>query len=204
MDNTQKPYRKQSPREPAGIPYNYKDLSRQVTLSEDQVQQITSSTTIISQVLSNSLTLSDATPQALGTANPGGSSDASRADHVHDTLNASIGVTFDGAGSALTTDPICDIYVPFNCVIQSCVLLADQAGDVALDIENDAYGSYPPTGGDSIVASAPPTLSSATKSKDTTLTGWTKTLAADSTLRIIISSIATIQRLTLTLKVLRT
>lgn len=113
----------------------------------------------------------------------------------------SIAFSIDGGGSALTTGVKADVYVPYACTITAVTLLADQSGSVVVDIWKDTYANYPPTVADTITAAAKPTLSAATKSQDTTLTGWTKTIAAGDTLRFNIDSISTITRLVLTLTV---
>jgi len=69
--------------------------------------------------------------------------------------------------------------VPFACTITDYYLLANKNVSVVIDIWKDTYANFPPTDADSITASAPPTLTGAAKAKDTTLTGWTKTIAAD-------------------------
>ena len=115
----------------------------------------------------------------------------------------SIGITIDGAGSAITTGIKGDVYVPFDCTIQSAVLLADQTGSAVIDVWADSYANFPPTDADSITASAPPTLSSAAKSEDTTLTGWTTSISAGTTLRFNVDSASTITRVTLMLKVIK-
>lgn len=111
-----------------------------------------------------------------------------------------IALTIDGGGSAITTGIKADVEIPFACTIDRVTLLADQSGSIVIDIWKDTYANYPPTDADSITASAPPTISSATKSQDATLTGWTKTIAAGSTLRFNVDSCTTITRLTLILK----
>jgi len=83
-------------------------------------------------------------------------------------------------------------------------LLADQTGSIVIDIWKDTYANFPPTDGDSITASAPPTITTALKSQDSTLTGWTTTIAANSILRINVDSCTTITRATLFLNVTRT
>jgi hypothetical protein len=55
--------------------------------------------------------------------------------------------------------------------------------------------------GDSITASAKPTLSSAIKSRDATLTGWTTAIAAGDILGFSVSSVTTLTRVTLSLTV---
>lgn len=110
----------------------------------------------------------------------------------------------DGGGSTITTGIKGDLPIDINCTIQSAELLADQTGSIVVDIWKDTYANYPPTVGDSITSSAPPTISSAVKSLDSTLTGWTKTITAGDTLRFNVNSITSITRCTLGLKVLVT
>jgi hypothetical protein len=115
-----------------------------------------------------------------------------------------INIVLDGGGSALTTGVKLDVLVPFACTITQATVLADQSGSIVIDIWKDTYANYPPTVADTITASAKPTLSSAIKAQDSTLTGWTTSIAAGDTLRINIDSITTCTRVTLSLKVTRT
>lgn len=116
-----------------------------------------------------------------------------------------IGCTIDGGGAAITTGIKGEIGpFEFACTIEAVTLLADQSGSIVIDIWKDSYANYPPTDADSITASAPPTLSSAIKSQDGTLTGWTKTIAIGDILRFNVDSITTCQRVTLSMKVKRT
>lgn len=117
--------------------------------------------------------------------------------------NSEIVFSISNSGSVLTTGVKVDgLEIPCNCTIQSVVLTADQSGSVQLDILKSTYSNFPTMS--SIVAAAPPALSSAQKSKDTTLTGWTKDLLEGDLLRITISSVSTITRLTMSIKVLKT
>lgn len=108
----------------------------------------------------------------------------------------------DGGGSVIPTGIVGDLYIPFNCNIYAVTLLADQVGSVVVDIWRDLLTNYPPTIADSIVALAPPTLTSADNSQDTVLTGWTRQIAANSTLRFNINSVTAITRLTIALAVI--
>lgn len=112
-------------------------------------------------------------------------------------------ITFaiDGGGSALTTGVKADVYVPYACTITAVTMLANQSGSVVVDIWKATYASFPPTVANTIVASAPPTISAATHSQDTTLTGWTTSVSAGDTLRFNINSASTITRLNLALTV---
>ena len=77
---------------------------------------------------------------------------------------------------------------------------AAQSGSIVVDIWRDVFGTAPDNA-DSITASAPITLTSAQSSTDTTLTGWTKTLAARNILRFNIDSVTAITRLNILLTV---
>lgn len=70
-------------------------------------------------------------------------------------------------------------------------------GSVVFDLWKDTYANFPPTVADTITASAKPTLSSAAKTEDSTLTGWTKTFSAGDTLRVNVDSASTITLCTL-------
>lgn len=115
-----------------------------------------------------------------------------------------ITIIIDGGGSAITTGIKADLEIPFACTINQVTLLADQSGSVVIDIWKDTYANFPPTDADSITASAPPTISTAIKSQDATLTGWTTSISAGDILRFNVDSVTSIQRVTLSLKITRT
>lgn len=117
------------------------------------------------------------------------------------TRTTSMGITIDGGGSAITTGIKGDLVVPVACTIVSATLVADQSGSIVIDVWKDTYANYPPTVADTITASAKPTLSTAVKSQDTTLTGWTTAVAAGDTIRFNVDSASTVTRITLSLKV---
>ena len=120
------------------------------------------------------------------------------------SLVSSIQFVIDGGGSAITTGVKGYIEVPFACTINQVTLLADQSGSIVVDIWKDSYANYPPTDADSITASAVPTISTATKSQDATLTGWTTSISAGDILGFNVDSITTCTRVTLSSKVTRT
>jgi len=115
-----------------------------------------------------------------------------------------INFVIDGGGSAITTGVKGYIEVPFACTINRVTLLADVSGSIVVDIWKDTYANYPPVDADSITASAPATISSATKSQDSTLTGWTTSITAGDVLGFNVDSITTCTRVTLSLKVTKT
>lgn len=114
---------------------------------------------------------------------------------------ATINFAMDGGGSAITTGLKGFVQVPFNCTIVKVDLLADISGSVVVDIWRDTYANHPPTDADSITAAAPPTISGAVKSTNTTLTGWTTQLNEGDVLAFNVDSAATLTHLTVAIKV---
>lgn len=121
------------------------------------------------------------------------------------TCIAAIGLIIDGGGSTITTGVKGFVEVPFAGTITAATLLSTDAsvtsGSIVIDVWKDTYANYPPTVADTITASAKPTLASATKSRDTTLTGWTTAVAAGDILGFKVDSVTTLTRVTLTLTV---
>ena len=123
---------------------------------------------------------------------------------VADTADVKLGTiqyVIDGGGDAITTGIKGDLEIPFACTITAATALADQTGSIVVDIWKDTYANYPPTDADSITAAAPVTISSATKSQDTTLTGWTVSVTAGDTLRFNVDSVSTVTRCVISLKI---
>lgn len=119
--------------------------------------------------------------------------------------DSGISFVMDGFGTPLATGLQGYIRCPFGGTIISASLLADQAGDMVVDIWKCTYaqfdaGATHPVAGDKITASAPPTLSAAVKSEDTALTGWTKAVTTGDIFAFSISSTSgVIRRATLSL-----
>ena len=111
-------------------------------------------------------------------------------------------ITFgaDGAGTALTTSPAAEWFCPYAGTILANTIVADQSGSLVIGISKSTYAGFPGSLA-SIVASAAPTLSSAQKSTDSTLTGWTISFAAGDVFKFTISSVSTITRFAMTLTV---
>lgn len=112
------------------------------------------------------------------------------------TLN----LVVDGHGTELTTGIKGDAIVDFYCTIVSWSLVADAAGDIALDLWRSSFTGYPPTGTDSIVASSPPTLTGTDKNGDDVLAGWDLDLDAGDIIRLNVDSVTDLTRIVLALK----
>lgn len=120
------------------------------------------------------------------------------------------GIVFivDGGGQTITTGIAGYLSVPFACTITGVTLLGDTSGSIVVDIYKCSYTDFDPTthpaSTDKITASAPPTISSAKKSQDTTLTGWTTAIAANDILAFDVTSVSSMQRVAVNLQVTRT
>jgi hypothetical protein len=112
-----------------------------------------------------------------------------------------LGIVIDGGGSTITTGVKGFVSAPAACTITSATLLSTDAsvtsGSIVIDVWKDTYSNYPPTVADTITASAKPTLSSATKSQDSTLTGWTTSVSAGDILGFKVDSVTTVTRVAL-------
>lgn len=129
------------------------------------------------------------------------------ADDIAMTTNQrtrTITAILNGAGAALTAGVKGDLEIPFACTIDRVTLLADQSGSIVVDIWKDTYANYPPTVADTITAAAKPTITTAVKSQDATLTGWTTAIAAGDILRFNVDSATSIQRVAVSLRVVLT
>lgn len=123
--------------------------------------------------------------------------------YVDATKQSAIEFVIDGGGIAITTGIKGRIEVPYDCTIDTSTVVADQSGSIVIDIWKDTYANLPATDADSITASAPPTLSSATSSTDSTLTGWTTALTKGDWLYFNVDSATTVTNVTLSLKTTR-
>lgn len=121
------------------------------------------------------------------------------------THKAIVSFLIDGGGSAITTGIKGDLVLPdWAGTIVKWTLLGDQSGSIVVDLWKDTYANFPPVDSpDSITASAPPTITTATKGQSSTLTGWTTSFSAGDIIRVNVDSITTLTRVTLALDILR-
>ncbi len=126
---------------------------------------------------------------------------------LFNTLNepaTSITFIFDGGGVALSPGFKGYLEIPFDCGITQAVALADQTGNIIVDIWKTTYDNFPPVDANSITAGAPVTLAAARKSKDTTLSGWITQITAGDILGFNVDSSSTLTRVTLSLTATKT
>lgn len=117
-------------------------------------------------------------------------------------MQLAIPFIIDGGGAVITAGGKGYIQVPFACTINSVTMLADQTGSIVVGIAKGTYAAFNTT--TSIVGSTPPTITTALKSTDSTLTGWTTTISANDILYFSVTSASTVTRVTVSLTVTRT
>lgn len=118
---------------------------------------------------------------------------------------SSVEFVIDGGGQPIQSGLGGYLEVPFAGTIVGVVLMADKVGTCVVDIWKDTYANYPPTVADTITASAKPTITATNKYKDTTLTGWTTSLAQRDILAFNLDSTSNIiTKLTISLLIART
>lgn len=120
------------------------------------------------------------------------------------TEESGLELIIEGSGAAITTGIKGYLEVPFNCYIDVVELLADQLGSIKIDIWKDTYANFPPLDGDTITGANEPEIDGATKYQDSTLTGWTRALTKGDVLAFNVDSCTDIERVTVTLKVVKT
>lgn len=145
----------------------------------------------------------DNTCTSTGFVDPDGSDDGALATVGYSKF-ATLQYQFYEGGSVITTGVKAYLEIPFDCTITRVTMLADQSGSIVVDIWKDTYANYPPTVLDTITAAAKPTISAAIKSQDSTLTGWTLTLARGDILAFKVDSATTVTNVTMSLSVRRT
>ncbi len=128
---------------------------------------------------------------------------------IASVLPGAIEFLIDGGGANISARTWGYLIMPFDATLTSATMLGDQTGSIIINVWKCTYaqfnaGSTHPVSGDSITGGNPPTISSATKSLDTTLTGWTSSLDEGDILAFNVPSASTnITRVTLSLNLTR-
>jgi len=84
-----------------------------------------------------------------------------------------------------------DFEVPFACTITRATMFLSASDNITVSIWKDTYANYPPTATDNITADAQLKIQEGVKYQDSTLTGWTKTVAAGDVLRFNVDAAPT-------------
>jgi hypothetical protein len=101
--------------------------------------------------------------------------------------------TFDSDTAVIPAGKECAVFIPYACTITAARIAGDVSGSAVVDVWKST--SWRPTVANTITASALPTLSSATNATDSTLTGWTKSIAANTWIIFHVNSCSSIHQL---------
>ena len=110
-------------------------------------------------------------------------------------------MTIDGGGSAITTGVKGYISVPFNGTITGWTLIADQSGSIVVDVWKTNFAGAPPTVANTITGTEKPTLSSAQKAENLSLSTWSTSVSVGDIIGFNVDSVSTITRVNLDIKI---
>lgn len=117
------------------------------------------------------------------------------------TRTAAIQYVIDGGGSTPSTGAKGQISLPIGCTLTGWVITSDVSGSAVVDVLRSTYSGFPGSLA-SIAGSAKPTLSSAQKNENLTLTGWGSTaINAGDILQFNLNSVTTVTRINITINV---
>jgi len=109
-------------------------------------------------------------------------------------------VTIGDGVNAITTGVAGYLPCPVGFTITGWTLISDASGSIVIDVWKDTYANAPPTVADTIAGSEKPTLSSAQKNQDLSLSTWTTTVTAGDILGFNVDSASTVKLVTLTIQ----
>lgn len=110
------------------------------------------------------------------------------------TVYDTVGITIDGGGSAITTGSKGFRRIEQTSTITGWTIISKESGSCVIDVKKGAYSAIPTTS--SIAGTEKPTLSSAQKNQDLTLSTWTTSLSSDDVLEFVVDSASTVTRVT--------
>lgn len=118
------------------------------------------------------------------------------------TINGAFEVIIGDGISTPGTGDYWGFFAPYTGVITSWTLVADVSTSAQITVKKSSgYSGFPTT--TSIVAAAPPNLSSQQKNQSSTLTGWTTAFTLGDFFQFNLDSVAACTRLTLSLQLTR-
>lgn len=114
-----------------------------------------------------------------------------------------VGIQFvmDGAGSVITSGTKGYVEVPFSGTVTGWTVVSDVTGSIVIDVKRCSYANFPTTA--SIAGSEKPTITTARKGQDLTLTTWTANVALGDIIEFYVDSATNITKATLAIRITR-
>jgi len=108
--------------------------------------------------------------------------------------------------NVITTGVKGAIEVPFDCYLEMVTMVSvdNTSGSIIVDMWKDVYANYPPVDADSITSSTPPTITTAVKSQDSTLTTWIRSWTKGDIILFNVDSATSVKLVMLSCQVRRT
>ena len=100
-------------------------------------------------------------------------------------------VTFSGGGSAITAGATSYFTVPYNAVIASYTLVADQGGQMRVNIRKNDFGAFSGDNSSICGANCPSISGSNRKNNNSILTGWNRDVKMWDTFEVFLDTNAT-------------
>lgn len=110
--------------------------------------------------------------------------------------NGAMNFIIDGGSSVITTGLKGYVEWSFNAIITGWTILADQVGSIVVDVWKDSYGNFAPTVADSIAGLEKPTIVTAIKNQDLSLSSFQTIVTSGDIWAINVDSITNIQKVT--------
>jgi hypothetical protein len=155
---------------------------------------VTTTGTLTFTLANQSANLVFAGPSSGGAAQPGFRALVS-ADLPTANRSRTFGIVIDGGGGVIATGSYGFIQIPVTGTITGWSIFADQSGSAVVDIKRSTYAGFPTTS--SIAGTDKPTLSTAQKNTDSTLTGWGSTaITANDVIEFVVNSCTSCTRIT--------
>ena len=119
---------------------------------------------------------------------------------LKDSFGISIGTI---GGPVITTGTKGYVRVPFTGTITGWTILSDVSGSIVIDVWKDTYANFPPTVADTIAGTEKPTLSSAIKNQDTSLSTWTTSVTEGDIIAFNVDSATSVTWISLSIHITR-
>ena len=116
---------------------------------------------------------------------------------LEEKVEGSFNFVIDGGNSVITTGLKGFIEWGFAAQIMGWTIMADVVGSIVVDVWKDSYANFAPTVADSITGSEKPTLSSAQKNQDLSLTSFSTMVAKGDIWAFNVDSVSAIKRVTI-------
>lgn len=109
----------------------------------------------------------------------------------------SLNFVIDGGTNVITTGQKGWVEWGFDALITGWTILGDVVGSIVVDVWKDSYGNFQPTVADSIAGTEKPTLTTAIKNQDLSLTSFQTTVVEGDIWAFNVDSVTSVKKVTI-------